>query len=646
MGTSPSSRTPAPRAYARSALHSRSKRTWSARRPPARSQSRAHAWRSRKASTSSRSTGAPGAASSAGEAAKAERALYGEPYRSGGPSGSVCHHDWPAACSQSTNRRASSPRRPAGSEVGCNWTPADRVNFIRRGLEDARCRTLHGPMPAPSGQQAPARIQIEDPRPLVDCGRYRAKAIAGDTYRVTAKIFKDGAEELRAVVKSRSQGTGEWAEHELRRIDAHVDGDTWAGSFPLPASGIWEWTIEAWTDAFASWYSEVERKHAAGEPDLSGELSEGRLLMERYGVDPANADSIERALDPKVLAEAESHPARDDATTLERPIELQVDRERARFGSWYELFPRSWGGFDGVEAELPRLAELGFDVLYLPPIHPIGAKNRKGRNNTLEAGPDDPGSPWAIGHHELGGHTAIHPDLGTEQDFRHLCESAHDHGIEIALDFAIQCSADHPWLTEHPEWFNRRPDGTLKYAENPPKKYQDIYNVNWDTEDWWGLWQALLEVVEHWVELGVTIFRVDNPHTKPTPFWEWLLGEVRAKHGDILFLAEAFTRRAKMQTLAKVGFQQSYTYFTWKTSRWELTEYMVELAYSEERHYFRPNFFINTPDILTEELQHGGRPAFEARLVLGATLGPTYGIYSGFENFESVPAKPGSEEYL
>jgi starch synthase (maltosyl-transferring) len=501
-------------------------------------------------------------------------------------------------------------------------------------------------MPAPSGAQAPARIQIEDPRPLIDCGRYRAKAIAGDTYQVTAKIFKDGADLLRAVVKSRPVGAAEWTEHEMRRIDAHVDGDTWAGSFPVEEQGIHEWTIEAWTDAFASWYSEVERKHAAGEPDLSGELSEGRLLMERYGVDPANADSVETALDPKLLEEAESHPAREDATTLPRPIEVQVDRERARFGSWYELFPRSWGGFKGVEEQLPRLAELGFDVLYLPPIHPIGAKNRKGRNNTLEAGPDDPGSPWAIGHHDLGGHDAIHPDLGTEEEFRRLCAAANAHGLEVALDFAIQASADHPWLTEHPEWFNRRPDGTLKYAENPPKKYQDIYNVNWDSEDWRGLWEALLGIVLHWIELGVTIFRVDNPHTKPTPFWEWLLGEVRERHPGVLFLAEAFTRRAKMQTLAKVGFQQSYTYFTWKSSRHELTEYIVELAYSDERHYFRPNFFVNTPDILTEELARGGRPAFEARLVLAATLGPTYGIYSGFENLENVPVRPGSEEYL
>ena len=366
---------------------------------------------------------------------------------------------------------------------------------------------------------------------------------------------------------------------------------------------------------------------------------------DRAHIEAAMADgSPAAALDPALLEIVRRHPDRSDATTLPRPIEINVDR--GRFGSWYELFPRSWGGFAGVERQLPRLAELGFDVLYLPPIHPIGRTNRKGRNNSLNAGPDDPGSPWAIGLHGVGGHTAIHPDLGTDDDFRRLVVAAREHGIEIALDFAIQCSADHPWLTEHPEWFNRRPDGTLKYAENPPKKYQDIYNVNWDCDDWRGLWQALLDVVLHWVERGVTVFRVDNPHTKPTPFWEWLIAEVRREHPDVIFLAEAFTRRAKMDTLAKVGFNQSYTYFTWKNARWELIEYVVELAYSDERHYFRPNFFVNTPDILTEYLQHGGRPAFEARLVLGATLSPTYGIYSGFENVENVPVRPGSEEYL
>ncbi|TMM00292.1 MAG: alpha-1,4-glucan--maltose-1-phosphate maltosyltransferase [Actinobacteria bacterium] len=496
---------------------------------------------------------------------------------------------------------------------------------------------------------------MEDPRPLVDGGRYRAKAVAGDTYQVAALIFRDGPDILRAVVKSRPQGAAEWREEPLHWIDAHEGGDRWAGSFPIDVQGIWEWTVEAWTDAFASWRSELERKVDARQPDLSGELSEGMLLLrqaaeratgeDRAHIEAAMADgSPAAALDPALLEIVRRHPDRSDATTLPRPIEINVDR--GRFGSWYELFPRSWGGFAGVERQLPRLAELGFDVLYLPPIHPIGRTNRKGRNNSLNAGPDDPGSPWAIGLHGVGGHTAIHPDLGTDEDFRRLVVAAREHGIEIALDFAIQCSADHPWLTEHPEWFNRRPDGTLKYAENPPKKYQDIYNVNWDCDDWRGLWQALLDVVLHWVERGVTVFRVDNPHTKPTPFWEWLIAEVRREHPDVIFLAEAFTRRAKMDTLAKVGFNQSYTYFTWKNARWELIEYVVELAYSDERHYFRPNFFVNTPDILTEYLQHGGRPAFEARLVLGATLSPTYGIYSGFENVENVPVRPGSEEYL
>jgi starch synthase (maltosyl-transferring) len=509
-------------------------------------------------------------------------------------------------------------------------------------------------VPAPPDRQP--RIQIEDPRPLLDAGRYRAKAVVGDTYRVEALIFRDGPDILRANVRSRPIGDETWRESALHWIDRGEGGDRWAGSFPVDAQGVWEWTIEAWTDAFASWHSELQRKVDAREPDLSGELSEGRLLLEqareratgadRERIDVALQDlTPSAALDPKVLEAVGRHPDKSDATTLAQPIQIRVDRERGRFSTWYELFPRSWGGFTGVERELPRLAELGFDVLYLPPIHPIGRKNRKGRNNTLNAGPDDPGSPWAIGAAE-GGHDAIHPELGTDEEFRHLVAAAGEHGIEVALDLALQCSADHPWLTEHPEWFNRRPDGTLKYAENPPKKYQDIYNVNWDCEDWRGLWDAWLRVTLHWVERGVKVFRVDNPHTKPTPFWEWLIAEVHAVDPDVLFLAEAFTRRVKMDTLAKAGFNQGYTYFTWKNASWELVEYLVELAYSDERHYFRPNFFVNTPDILSEYLQHGGRPAFEARLVLGATLSPTYGIYSGFENCENVPVKPGSEEYL
>jgi starch synthase (maltosyl-transferring) len=315
----------------------------------------------------------------------------------------------------------------------------------------------------------------------------------------------------------------------------------------------------------------------------------------------------------------------------------------ARFGSWYELFPRSWGGFDGVRAVLPQLAELGFDVVYLPPIHPIGRSNRKGRNNSLDAGQNDPGSPWAIGSAE-GGHDAIHPELGTLAQFEKLCAAAKKHGIEIALDFAIQCAPDHPWLKEHPEWFNRRPDGTLKYAENPPKKYQDIYNVNFDSEDWRGLWEALRDVVLTWVKRGVTVFRVDNPHTKPVPFWEWLIDEVRREHPDVIFLAEAFTRPAMMTTLGKAGFAQSYTYFTWKNTRWELLEFIAQLL--DWKQTYRPNLFANTPDILHEYLVAGGRPAFEARLVLAATLSPSYGIYSGYESFENVPVRPGSEEYL
>jgi starch synthase (maltosyl-transferring) len=351
------------------------------------------------------------------------------------------------------------------------------------------------------------------------------------------------------------------------------------------------------------------------------------------------------ALGPELYAVVERHAERHGSVCLKEPLPLEVDRVRARFSAWYELFPRSWGGLRGVEAQLPKLAELGFDVIYLPPIHPIGRTNRKGRNNALQARRDDPGSPWAIGADE-GGHDAIHPDLGTEADLRSLTKSAGALGLDIAVDLAIQASADHPWLREHPEWFHRRPDGSLKYAENPPKRYQDIYNVNWESPDWRGLWQAILDVVLHWVDCGVRVFRVDNPHTKPFPFWEWLIAEVHARDRDAIFLAEAFTRRAVMRALAKLGFDQSYTYFTWKNSRWELSEYVSELAYSGEQKYFRPNFFANTPDILHAYLQHGGPNAFVARLVLAATLSPSYGIYSGYEHFENVPAREGSEEYL
>ncbi len=524
-------------------------------------------------------------------------------------------------------------------------------------------------LPRPHDRTAPPRIQILNPAPMIECGRFPAKRTVGEWVEVSADVFRDGHEILRAIVSHRGPDDEEWGEVPMRWIDREVDGDRWAGSFEVDRVGRWEFTVEAWSDLFATWRDELRRKLESGQHDLRGELSEGAVLLEealdrmKDGesdgdrrlvehvlvtlADPSAPDEAKHdaALGPELLAAVERHPDRHDSTRLERSLPLEVERVRARFGAWYELFPRSFGGIEGVRKRLPKLAELGFDVLYLPPIHPIGVTARKGRNNSLEAKPGDPGSPWAIGGAE-GGHDAIHPELGTVEEFEKLVEEARGHELEIALDFAIQCSADHPWLKEHPEWFNRRPDGTLKYAENPPKRYQDIFNVNWDSEDWRGLWDALRDVLMTWVERGVRIFRVDNPHTKPLPFWEWLIGEVRAEYPDVIFLSEAFTRRVKLRALAKAGFSQSYTYFTWKNSRLELTEYMHELAYSGMQEYCRPNFFANTPDILNEYLVHGGPPAFETRLVLAATLSPTYGVYSGYEHFENVPVREGSEEYL
>jgi starch synthase (maltosyl-transferring) len=514
--------------------------------------------------------------------------------------------------------------------------------------------------------KSPDRIVIQYPQPAVDGGRYAVKRCVGDTVPVSAEIFRDGHDLLRAAVRYRRRTRGKakanaWRESPLQHVDAHIDGVRWAGSFQVDAVGDWEYEIHAWVDRFGTWRDELQRKLGAGQADLTGELSEGRLLLEdvlnrvQAEGDATAAGAIAGALDalgsdPAAALGQEldvivsAHQPRAGLASL-GPLPVRVDRELARFGAWYELFPRSWGGLRGVEEQLPRLAELGFDVLYMPPIHPIGHTNRKGRDNAETAAPGDPGSPYAIGD-ESGGHDAIHPELGTEADLRRLTAAAAEHGIDVALDLAINCSPDHPWLVQHPEWFHHRPDGTLKYAENPPKRYQDIYNLNFDCADWRGLWEALLAVVLHWVDCGVRVFRVDNPHTKPAPFWEWLIAEVQKRDPDVLFLAEAFTRRAVMRHLAKVGFSQSYTYFTWKNSRYELTEYVSELAYSDEREYFRPNFFANTPDILHEYLQSGGPPAFEARLVLAATLSPSYGIYSGFENFENVPVRPGSEEYL
>jgi starch synthase (maltosyl-transferring) len=516
-------------------------------------------------------------------------------------------------------------------------------------------------MPAPKAAEAPSRIRINYPAPTVDGGRYPAKRCVGDTVTVSADVFRDGHEILRAVVRYKAPGARRWLEAPMHPTDAHINGVHWEGEFTVETAGRWEWTIEAWSDLFATWRDELRRKVAAAQPDLAGEISEGVVMLEDAAARANSGDdraTIEGALDalkggapaeaalaPDLFEAMERVAQRHGATRLPSNLGLEVDRVRARFSSWYELFPRSWGGLKGVEAQIPAIADLGFDVLYFPPIHPIGRKNRKGRNNALTAGPDDPGSPYAIGAAE-GGHDAVHPELGTMDDLRSLCATARDHGMDVALDVALNASADHPWLTEHPEWFLQRPDGTIKYAENPPKKYQDIYNFNWDTPAWRELWEAWLDVMLTWVEAGVKVYRVDNPHTKPFPFWEWLIAEVHKVDRDVIFLAEAFTRRAVMRELAKLGFTQSYTYFTWKNSRWELTEYVNELAWGPEREYFRPNFFPVTPDILHAYLQHGGPPAFVARLVLAGTLSPSYGIYSGYESFENTPVREGSEEYL
>jgi starch synthase (maltosyl-transferring) len=477
-------------------------------------------------------------------------------------------------------------------------------------------KTLRKPLP---------RIRVEQVRPQLDCGRFPVKCTLGERVQVSATLIRDGHEVLGASVLYRGPGKRRFASAPLEP----VGNDVFAGSFEVTDCGRWDYLIEAWSDPAATWRDELRRKVEAGQKDLTGELAEGELLL---GI---------RGLDVQTALASSAHDKR--GTTRSELFAVDVDRELARFGAWYELFPRSFGGFAGVERVLPQLAELGFDVVYLPPIHPIGRTGRKGRNNTMPAQPGDPGSPWAIGAKE-GGHDAVAPELGTIADFDRLVARAQEFGLEIALDFAIQCSPDHPWLKEHPGWFQHRPDGSIKYAENPPKRYEDIVSVDWESEDWQGLWQALRDVVLYWVAHGVRIFRVDNPHTKPLPFWEWLIEEVHREHRDVIFLAEAFTRPAMMHALAKIGFNQSYTYFTWKNTRTELEQYVNELVGTAE--YYRPNFFANTPDILHEYLQRGGRPAFEARLVLAATLSPSYGIYSGFERCENVALRSGSEEYL
>ena len=515
----------------------------------------------------------------------------------------------------------------------------------------------------------------------MDCGRRPAKAAAGETFEVSATVFREGHGIISAGVVLRDPQRK--ASPPVRMRELAPGTDRWGADVTVTSAGLWRFHVEAWADPIATWHHDAAIKIPAGQ-DVELMLTEGALLFERTArkipqppgaARPAAARTALRALvarlrdrgltpwdrlaaaeDPEIAAILSSWPLRE-LVTRSRPLTLQVDRERALYGSWYEFFPRS----EGVQVDpmghrapasgtlrsaakrLEPIAAMGFDVVYLPPVHPIGTTFRKGRNNTLTPADGDPGSPWAIGSPD-GGHDTIHPDLGTFDDFDAFVARAREVGLEIALDLALQASPDHPWVKAHPQWFTTRADGSIAYAENPPKKYQDIYPLNFDN-DAPGIYAEMLRIVRLWMSHGVRIFRVDNPHTKPLRFWEWLLAQVHATDPDVLFLAEAFTRPAMMRTLGKIGFHQSYTYFTWRNTAAELTEYMRELI-GTPAAYLRPNFFTNTQDILTEYLQHGGVPAFKIRAVLASMLSPTWGIYSGFELCENVPLRPGSEEYM
>jgi starch synthase (maltosyl-transferring) len=507
------------------------------------------------------------------------------------------------------------------------------------------------------------RVQVEDVKPSVDCGRYAAKTVIGDRVIVGTDVFREGHELVAAAVQFRGPSDTDWREEPLT-LDVN---DRWYGSFAATEMGAWRYRVAAWTDFYASWLDGVRKKHTVGQTDLDVDFAEGASLLDRRAApahakralteaaaflrsDAPVAERLAVASDPAVLRALRAYPERLDTTTSPE-LPLWVDRERAQFSAWYEMFPRSEGAtattsgtFADAAKRLPAIAEMGFDVVYLPPIHPIGRAFRKGRNNALTPEPTDPGVPWAIGSEE-GGHTEVHPDLGTIADFDEFVAEAKRHDLEVAMDYAIQVSPDHPWVREHPEWFKQRPDGTIQYAENPPKKYQDIYPVNFDTPDYDGLLAELKRVLEFWIDHGVRIFRVDNPHTKPLPFWGWLIGEVHRERPDVLFLSEAFTRPKMMKTLAKLGFSQSYTYFAWRNTKQELIDYVTELAHTDMADYFRPNFWPNTPDILTEYLQYAPPAAFKVRLLLAALLSPAYGIYSGYELYENEP-RPGVEEYL
>jgi starch synthase (maltosyl-transferring) len=510
------------------------------------------------------------------------------------------------------------------------------------------------------------RVAIENVEPIVDCGRFAIKRTVGQKAVVTANVFADGHDVVRAVLLTRKEGAAAWSRTPMTLLG----NDRWQAEFILDEIGRYQYTILGWVDAFDTWHHDLKKRIEANQ-DIAVDLQIGAQLVGQAADRARGNDAVRLRHWQSVLATDSAGQTKYQAgedeldqlmdrnpdlrmtTQCEPPFAVVVDREKARASTWYELFPRSCASerdrhatLADCGAWLPRLAEMGFDVLYLPPIHPIGATFRKGKNNAVNAAADDVGCPWAIGSAE-GGHKAIHRQLGTLDDLRRLVVAAAALGIDVALDIAFQCSPDHPYVKEHPQWFRKRPDGTVQFAENPPKKYQDIYPFDFENPDWRALWQELTDVVLYWCTQGIRIFRVDNPHTKPFAFWEYLIERVKSKYPETIFLSEAFTRPKVMYHLAKLGFTQSYTYFTWRNTKAELTEYFTELTQTAVREFFRPNLWPNTPDILPEHLQTGGRPAFVARLVLAATLGANYGIYGPpFEMLDHRPREPGSEEYL
>ncbi|NTU93863.1 MAG: alpha-1,4-glucan--maltose-1-phosphate maltosyltransferase [Chlorobiaceae bacterium] len=524
--------------------------------------------------------------------------------------------------------------------------------------------------PAPIRSEQPfdgrRRVIIDSVSPEVDGGRFPAKRVEGETVTVEADIFTDGADTIEAELLYRRSGSKEWSSVPMSLLG----NDLWTASFAVGGPGRYEYTVRAWVDHFLTWQKGLKKKLDAGQ-EVGLDLKIGATIVELGAARARGEDAgtlhhhvglltigepevaVEAALGEELTAAMLRSPDKSVASVYEKVLQLQIDQRKAGFSTWYELFPRSWGsepGRHGTFPEcmriLPRIAQMGFDVIYLPPIHPIGMTKRKGKNNALVAGPEEPGSCWAIGSKD-GGHTAVHPDLGTMEEFEAFVQDAERLGISVALDIAFQCSPDHPWVLEHPQWFRWRPDGTVQFAENPPKRYEDILPIDFETKDWENLWTELRGVFLFWIGKGVKIFRVDNPHTKAFPFWEWAIGSIRVAHPDTMFLAEAFTRPKLMARLAKAGYNQSYTYFTWRNNKQELQQYLTELTRTELREFMRPNFWPNTPDILHEELQSGSRAKFVIRMVLAATLSSNYGMYGpAYELCEHLPVAPGKEEYL